>query len=257
VVATRTRSPDEADVDERESTELRAALAADVAVRPSERSLRAEEPARVLVADDDPGTRELIAATLRASGYDIDTAEDGQEAVERVTSYSYDVILLDAVMPRMSGVDACRTIKAVRGEDFVPVALVFAKTDTKSRVEALRIGADGYVIKPFEQTELLVAVSAALRAKRAHDQTQAARARLARLRDHDELTGAHSFRFLHDRLDLEFERAEKCFAAVLHWHGSPFRSTPDSRSSRGEKHLHVHYKYRRGNLRVACLLEWR
>lgn len=196
---------------ERESTMLRAALAADVvAARPSNQLLDDEDHgARVLVADDDASTRDLIASTLRSSGYEVETAEDGQEAVERVAKGGLDVILLDAVMPRLSGVDACRTIKGLRGDDFVPVALVFAKTDPKSRIEALKIGADGYVCKPFEQTELLVCVSSALRVKRAHDRMRAAGQKLERLRAYDELTGAHSFLYLHDRLTQEFAKAER------------------------------------------------
>jgi diguanylate cyclase (GGDEF)-like protein len=196
---------------ERESTMLRAAMAANIAARPSGSTLDTddEEPARVLVADDDAATRDLIANTLRSSGYEVDTAADGQEAIARFAKGGLDVVLLDAVMPRVSGVDACRTIKGLRGDDFVPVALVFAKTDPKSRIEALKIGADGYVCKPFEQTELLVCVSSALRLKRAHDRMRAAREKLDRLRAFDELTGAHSFLFLHERLMAEFTRAEK------------------------------------------------
>lgn len=191
---------------------LRVAMAASVASRPSRGSLDAfhtEEPARVLLADDDEVTRNLIAATLRESGYEVETVADGQEAVARYARGGIDVVLLDAVMPRLSGVDACQTIKGLRGDDFVPVALVFAKTDAKSRVEALTIGADAYVCKPFEQTDLLLCVSSALRIKRAHDRTIAARQKLERLRAYDELTGAHSFLCLHERLTAEFARAEK------------------------------------------------
>ena len=194
---------------ERESTMLRAALAANVAGRPSGPSLDEDEgPARVLVADDDSVTLELIASTLRSSGYVVETAPDGQAAVERVARGGIDVVLLDAVMPRLSGFDACRTIRGL-GDDFVPVALVFAKTDPKSRIEALKIGADGYVCKPFEQTELLVCVSSALRIKRAHDRMQATRERLERLRRYDATTDAYSFMYLHERLDAEFGRAER------------------------------------------------
>lgn len=194
----------------RESTMLRAALAAHVAGRPSATSLGEEEEptACVLVADDDPATLELIAATLRASGYEVETAQDGQAAVERVARGGIDVVLLDAVMPRLSGFDACRTIRGLN-DDFVPVGLIFAKTDQKSRIEALKIGADGYVCKPFEQTELLVSVSSALRIKRAHDRMKAAREKLERLRRYDALTDAYSFRYLHERLDAEFTRAER------------------------------------------------
>lgn len=197
-------------VGERESTMLRAAMAANVAGRSSATSLEEDEgtTACVLVADDDAATRDLIAATLRASGYEVETAQDGQAAVERVSRGGIDVVLLDAVMPRLSGFDACRTIRGI-GDDFVSVALVFATTDAKSRIEALKIGADGYVCKPFEQTELLVCVSSALRIKRAHDRMKATRERLEHLRRYDPLTGAYSFLYLHERLDAEFTRAER------------------------------------------------
>ena len=195
---------------ERESTMLRASLAAHVAGRPSVVALEEVEEgtACVLVADDDPATLALIAETLRSSGYEVASATDGQAAVERVARGGIDVVLLDAVMPRLSGVDACRTIRGL-ADAFVPIALVFAKTDPKSRIEALRIGADAYVCKPFEQTELLVCVGAALRTKRAHDRMKAAEAKLARLRRYDALTEAYSFGYLHERLDAEFTRSER------------------------------------------------
>lgn len=202
-------SDDDEHTDERESTMLRAAIAAEVAGHPIVQAPEDEgKTACVLVADDDLPTRDLIASTLRSSGYEVETVEDGQAAVERVARGGVDVVLLDAVMPRLSGFDACRTIRGL-GDDFVPVALIFAKTDSKSRVEALTIGADGYVCKPFEQTELLVSVSTALRIKRAHDRMKASREKLDRLRRYDGLTEAYSFLHLHERLDAEFTRAER------------------------------------------------
>lgn len=197
---------------ERESTVLRASLAPNVgSVQTSAAKEAASPTACVLVADDDAATRELIAETLRASGYEVETAVDGQAAVERVARGGIDVVLLDAVMPRMSGFDACRTIRGLGagGPNFVPVALVFAKTDPKSRTEALRIGADGYVCKPFEQTELLVCVSSALKIKRAHERLNEMQGRLDRLRRFDPLTGAYSFLYLHERLEAEFSRSER------------------------------------------------
>jgi two-component system, cell cycle response regulator len=200
---------DEHSADERESTMLRAAMTAEVAGRATSRAPEDEgTTACVLVADDDAPTRDLIASTLRSSGYEVETVSDGQAAVERVARGGVDVVLLDAVMPRLSGFDACRTIRGL-GDEFVSVALIFAKTDSKSRVEALKIGADGYVCKPFEQTELLVSVSTALRIKRAHDRMKSTRETLERLRRYDALTDAYSFLYLHERLDAEFTRAER------------------------------------------------
>lgn len=190
---------------------LRAGMAAGAAARDRANLHDAVglEPARVLVADDDAATRGLIASTLRASGYEVDTASDGQEAIARFARGGLDLVLLDAVMPRVNGVDACRTIKGLRADAFVSVALMFAKTDARSRVEALKIGADAYVCKPFEETELLRCVSSAVRTKRAHDRLRAARESLERLRGYDEVTGARSFLYLHERLSVEFARAEK------------------------------------------------
>jgi len=194
---------------QRESTMLRAALGARVAGHSNGPSIdEIEATARVLVADDDPATLELIASALRASGYDVETAPDGEAALERVSRGGIDVVLLDAVMPRLSGFEACRTIRGL-SDDFVPVVLVFAKTDQQSRVAALQIGADGYVCKPLEQTELLVSVAAALRLRRAHARMKATREKLERLRTYDALTDAYSFVQLHERLDAEFARAER------------------------------------------------
>lgn len=193
----------------RESSMLRAAMTACVVARGSDPSLDAAEAARVLVADDDSVTRELVANVLRASGYQVETVADGQEAVARFAMGGLDVILLDAVMPRASGVAACRTIKGLRSTDFVAVVLAFAKTDPKSRVEALMSGADSYVCKPFEQTELLLSVANALRLKRAHDRCAHAQRKLERMQDFDEATGVHSFRYLHTHLTGELARAEE------------------------------------------------
>jgi diguanylate cyclase (GGDEF)-like protein len=103
-------------------------------------------------------------------------------------------------------------------DNFLPVSLVTVKTDTASRVEGLRIGADDYVCKPFEEAELLARVQSMLRIKRLHEQIVLQKARFERLSVHDELTGLYNFRFLHTRLSEEFKRAERYhepFASVL------------------------------------------
>lgn len=175
-------------------------------------------PARIVVADDDRLSRELLAGILRAAGHSVDTVEDGQEAVERVAQGGVDLVLLDVVMPRLSGIEACRLLKGMTLDSFLPVVLVTVRTDTASRVEGLRIGADDYVCKPFEEAELLARVATMLRIKRVHEQAVAQKARFERLSVHDELTGLYNFRFLHTRLNEEFKRAERYhepFAAIL------------------------------------------
>lgn len=175
-------------------------------------------PARIVVADDDRLARELLAGILRNAGHVVDTVEDGQEAVDRVAQGGVDLVLLDIVMPRLSGLEACRLLKGMTLEGFLPVVLVTVKTDTASRVEGLRIGADDYVCKPFEEAELCARVASMLRIKRLHDQVTVQKARFERLSVHDELTGLYNFRYLHTRLNEEFKRAERYhepFACVL------------------------------------------
>jgi diguanylate cyclase (GGDEF)-like protein len=89
------------------------------------------------------------------------------------------------------------------------VVLVTVKTDTASRVEGLRIGADDYVCKPFDERELIARVEAMLRIKKLHDHVVKARAKLEQLSVHDDLTGLYNYRYLHTRLSEEFKRAER------------------------------------------------
>lgn len=163
----------------------------------------------VVVADDDRITRELLCSMLRANGFQVEAVEDGQAAVERVGRGGVDLVLLDILMPRLSGLEACRLLKGMTTETFLPVVLVTVKTDTASRVEGLRIGADDYVCKPFDERELIARVEAMLRIKRLHDHVIKARAKLEQLSVHDELTGLYNYRYLHTRMGEEFKRAER------------------------------------------------
>jgi diguanylate cyclase (GGDEF)-like protein len=118
-------------------------------------------------------------------------------------------VLLDILMPRLSGLEACRLLKGMTSDSFLPVVLVTVKTDSASRVEGLKIGADDYVCKPFDKEELIARVEAMLRIKRLHDHVVEARARLEQLSLHDDLTGLYNYRYLHSRLSEEFKRAER------------------------------------------------
>jgi two-component system, cell cycle response regulator len=175
---------------------------------------RAPSPAparrpRLVVADDDEVTRNCLGDMLRDAGYDVDTVADGQEAIDRVAKGGVDLVLLDATMPRVSGIEACRIVKGMVDPAFLPVVLATVRTDPASRVEGLKCGADDYVCKPFEEAELIARVEGMLRIKRLHDEMQAARATLERVSIHDELTGLYNYRYLHTRLADEFKKAER------------------------------------------------
>lgn len=174
-----------------------------------EESVAVRPPGRVLVVEDDRVTREFVAGLLRGAGFEVQTLETGSPAVDMARSGKVDLVLLDVVMPGVSGIDVCRMIKSVTGDAFVPVILVTAKSDTASRVEGLRIGADDYVCKPFDERELLARVEGMLRIKQMHDEVTTAKARLQELAVRDDLTGLFNFRYLHTRLHEEFKRAER------------------------------------------------
>ncbi len=164
---------------------------------------------RIVVAEDDDKTRTYVGDLLTRRGYSVRTVDSGSAAVEQASRGDVDLLLLDVMMPGVGGLEACRMIKAVSGDGFVPVILLTAKTDPSSRVEGLRIGADDYVCKPFDDRELLARVEAMLRIKAQHDHVQEARAKLEELAITDAMTGLFNFRYLHTRLREEFKRAER------------------------------------------------
>lgn len=163
----------------------------------------------VLVADDDRATREQLAAILRAGGHTVELCEDGQEAVSRVAQGGIDLVLLDVMMPRLSGTEACRLLKSVAAGTFLPVMLVTGRNDPASRVEGLRLGADDYVGKPFDPAELSARVAAMLRIRRIVSTISDDRDRLLRRAVHDELTGLPNRRLFESRLNEERKRAER------------------------------------------------
>ncbi|WP_287369747.1 response regulator transcription factor [Oceanithermus sp.] len=117
-------------------------------------------PERVLVVDDDPNLLRLVEANLRARGYAVDTAASGEAALERLRAGGYACVLLDLMLP---GVDGMTVIREARGFCDVPIVVMSALGEEERKVEALDLGADDYLVKPFGVAELLARVRAAIR----------------------------------------------------------------------------------------------
>lgn len=115
---------------------------------------------RILVVDDEPRYVRLMEANLIAEGFQVLKAYDGQTAVDMVADKQPDLVLLDVMMPGLSGFGACERIREFSS---VPIIMVTAKGEEQDRVRGLDLGADDYIVKPFSATELLARVRAVLR----------------------------------------------------------------------------------------------
>lgn len=115
---------------------------------------------RVLVVDDEPAIRDAVAYALRTDGFEVDEAGDGEAGLEQALSGEHDVVVLDLMLPGMSGTEVCRRL---RTESAVPVIMLTARGAEVDRVLGLEIGADDYVTKPFAMSELIGRIRAILR----------------------------------------------------------------------------------------------
>jgi len=118
---------------------------------------------KILVVEDEPTLQETLAYNLSREGYSVDTASDGQAALETARRVRPDLILLDVMLPVLDGFEVCRIL---RQEMNVPILMLTARDDEIDRVIGLGIGADDYVTKPFSMRELLARVKAQLRRSR-------------------------------------------------------------------------------------------
>ncbi len=115
---------------------------------------------RVLVVEDDDDIADVLRRSLRQEGHEVRTAADGEEALTMASEFVPDLVILDLGLPKLDGVEVCRKLRA---DGDVPILILTARSDTGDRVEGLDAGADDYLAKPFERTELLARMRALLR----------------------------------------------------------------------------------------------
>lgn len=128
-----------------------------------------EEKKKILVVDDEERNLRLMAAFLIPLGYEVLFAHDGEEAIEAVRSYCPDLLLLDIMMPKMDGYEVARRLKADDKTKIIPIVMVTALTEVESRVMALEVGADDFLSKPVDRTELRARVASLLKVKAYND----------------------------------------------------------------------------------------
>ena len=172
------------------------------------------ERTRILVVDDVPDNVDILDARLSSRGYEVVTATNGQEALDRVHGEAPHLILCDVMMPVIDGFEVSRRIKNDPSLPFIPIILVTAKDTAEDIVMGLEAGADDYISKPYNFKELEARVRAMLRIKRLQDELdqknrelEDANKRLRKLSITDGLTGLFNHRHVHELLRDEWERS--------------------------------------------------
>jgi two-component system, OmpR family, response regulator MprA len=138
---------------------------------------------RLLVVDDDRAVREALRRTLTLAGYEVEMAEDGERALEQIVNAVPDAVVLDVGLPGIDGLEVCRQVRRLGNR--VPILVLTARDAISDRIDGLDVGADDYMVKPFDVGELKARLRALLR--RSHAQSQAT----------TEVEGALSFAELH------------------------------------------------------------
>lgn len=118
---------------------------------------------RLLIVEDDPSLVELLRYNLETAGYDIEIVDDGDRAVAAAIDGQPDLMILDWMLPGISGIEICRQIRAHPATREIPLIMLTAKGEEEDRVRGLSTGADDYVVKPFSPSELLARIAAVLR----------------------------------------------------------------------------------------------
>lgn len=128
-------------------------------------------PQKILVVDDEKPISDIIKFNLNKEGFDVDTAYDGEEAIDKVEEYQPDLMILDLMLPKKDGLEVAREVR--KTHDF-PIIMVTAKDTEIDKVLGLEMGADDYVTKPFSNRELVARVKANLRRSNINEQAQEA-----------------------------------------------------------------------------------
>ena len=124
---------------------------------------------RILIVDDDAEIRELLEFDIRSSGYFVDSAKDGLEGLNKALNNTYDLILLDVMMPKMNGFDVCKNIRSAKLS--IPILMLTAKGTIEDKTSGFDCGADDYLVKPFDVQEVLLRIRVLLRRNEINTET--------------------------------------------------------------------------------------
>ncbi len=176
---------------------------------------------RILIVDDDRDSVDLLSEWLGMEGYEVETAPDGGAALQSMSSSRPDLMLLDLLIPPPDGIQVIRSAKRDRTLSAIPIVVMTVKRDVPSKVEALRAGADEFIVKPFHFDELDAVLRASLKKRylyrsleRSNRQLREANERLLKMSVTDDRTNLLNDRYLSRRLSEEFKRAQR-YGSIL------------------------------------------
>src|SRR5687767_2391440 len=172
----------------------------------------ASDPPMILVVDDEQSYRDALSVALQREGFIVETAADGPEAIAKFDAARPALVLLDVMLPQMSGIDVCREL---RSRSQVPIVMVTARNSEIDAVVGLEIGADDYVTKPFRLRELVARVRAALRRAPAPDRVNDAGADVIEVGDVRIDAGRHEVFVRNDLVSMPLKEFELLELLVL------------------------------------------
>lgn len=124
--------------------------------------MNTDQKPKILVAEDDPNIRRMLAVLLKSKNYVVEECENGEDALKVFYEFKPDLIVSDIVMPKMNGKELCRIIRRDYSEDLIPFIFLTAQSELSDKREGFELGADDYIVKPFDSDDLLLRISAKL-----------------------------------------------------------------------------------------------
>ncbi len=177
---------------------------------------REEERSHILIVDDHEDNIEVLRVRLESWGYGTDACYSGLEALAYVEATPPDLILLDVMMPEISGIEVARRVKGNKALPFIPIIMQTALDSTEDKVEGLEAGADDYITKPIDFAELKARLRSMLRIKRLQEALEEREKELLEMNERlrfmsqtDALTGLDNRRYLNERIDEMFQHAQR------------------------------------------------
>jgi two-component system cell cycle response regulator len=164
---------------------------------------------RILLVDDEPTQRLIMARLLKRAGYEVDTASNGKEALQKIESGDFHLMITDWEMPEMDGIALCSALRASQTQGYVYTILLTARDAVEHVVTGLQAGADDYLTKPVIEPELIARLSTGKRIVTLERSLRQANEENRRLSITDPVTGAYNRRYLMEQLPREIERAAR------------------------------------------------